>query len=212
MDLCFLYINSLVGRQFLFNTNIKVAGIVVIRARAGGVVQGRGRIARLSGGRALALVWVWPGGGGVVAVIVPGVGGGRGVAVVGGLGHPPTLVKVVRPPWAPGPGVGGVVRTPEIRRASELWGRGATVRPRTKVGREHVVRGRREVPGPHSIGWRTEKRPRRPVGMRRKWHSHVRGKTSSASYKLHLVDSLLLAPFILKPNLNDTHRQARILG
>ena len=81
MDLCFLYINSLVGRQFLFNTNIKVAGIVIIWARAGGVVQGRGRIARLSGGRALAWVrGVWPGprGGGVVAVIVPGGGGGRG--------------------------------------------------------------------------------------------------------------------------------------
>ena len=210
MDLCFLYINSLVGRQFLFNTNIKVAGIVVIWARAGGVVQGRGRIARLSGGRALAWVrGVWPGtrggGGGVVAVIVPRVGGGRGVAVVGGLGHPPTLVKIVWPPWTPRAGVGGVVRAPEIRRASELRGRGAAVRPRTKVGREHVVRGRREVPGPHSIGWRTEKRPWRPVGVRGKWHSHVRGETSSASYKLHLVDSLLLAPLILKPNLNDTH-------
>ena len=72
------------GRQFLFNTDIKVAGIVVLWARAGGVVQGRGRIARLCGG------W-WPGQWAVVPVVVPGVAGGRGVAVVGGLRHPSAL-------------------------------------------------------------------------------------------------------------------------
>ena len=105
----FLYIISLVGRQFLFNTNIKVAGIVVIGAWAGGVVQGRGRIARLCGGRTLTM-WGVMRGGRVVTMIVPGVGGRRGVAVVRRLGHPPALIKKVLTSWTSGSWIGRVVR------------------------------------------------------------------------------------------------------
>ena len=47
--------------------------------------------------------------------------------------------------------------------------------------------------------------------MRRKWHSHVWMESSSGD-ELHLIDSLLFAPFVLEPHLDHSHGQTRVLS
>ena len=47
--------------------------------------------------------------------------------------------------------------------------------------------------------------------MRRKWHAHV-GRESSSGDVLHLVDPLLLASLVLKPDLDHPHGQPGVLG
>ena len=258
MDLCVSYCiyhhqhhyqgcgSVLMGRQFLLDTDIQVAGVrgpvAGVGAARAGEVEGRGRIAGLGG--ALGQAGHRRGGvgrhgdGGVVlgarhaphaGVVAPplevgGVGGRGRVAVVGRLRHPPALVVagIVAGAGSPGPaGVGAVaVRGSEAVWAggtSELWGRGAAVRPGPEVRREHVVRRRREVPGTHRTAAQTvgagraaEEWSRRSVGVRREGHPHVR-REASPSDELHLVDSLLLAPLVLEPDLDHAHRQTRVL-
>jgi len=72
------------------------------------------------------------------------------------------------------------------------------------VGRRH-----REVPW-HSIRWR-EERPRRPVRMWREGHPHV-GRKPAACDELHLIDSLLFAPLVLEPDLDDPHGQPGVFS
>ena len=47
--------------------------------------------------------------------------------------------------------------------------------------------------------------------MRREWHTHV-WMEASARDVLHLIDSLLFAPLVLEPDLDNSHGQASVLG
>ena len=179
--------------QLLLHTHcVQVVPVVGLLVLLVGEVQGGRGVAGLSGGGQVAGRVggvLWP-------MVVPRVCGGRGIAVVGRLGHSPGLVVVLLPS----------VRT--VRSSSELWRcrRSAVV----EVWREHVVR-RREVSW-HSIRWR-EEGTGRTVGVRGEGHahSHVRGEPSPSD-ELHLVDPLLLAPLVLEPHLDHPHGQAGVLG
>lgn len=90
-------------------------------------------------------------------------------------------------------------------RASEVLvrGRAAVV----EIWREHVGRGR-EVTG-KVVGRETGLAP----GLGREWHHWGVGETPAGSpHKLHLVNSLGFASFILKPHLNHSHGESCLFG